>query len=139
MIVERTLEDGDFVLFNRQPTLHRMSMMGHRVKILPFSTFRLNLSVCTPYNADFDGDEMNMHVPQSYETISELKNITHVPKQIVAPKNNAPVIGIVQDALLGIYMFTMRDTFLTREEVMNLVIWIENRDGRSQKEGFLPG
>lgn len=114
MIVERNLENGDYVLFNRQPTLHRMSMMGHRVRILPYNTFRLNLSVCTPYNADFDGDEMNMHVPQSYETTSELKHITHVPKQIVAPKNNAPVMGIVQDALLGVYLFTMRDTFLTR-------------------------
>lgn len=62
-IVERYLMDGDFVLFNRQPTLHKMSMMGHRVKILPGSSFRLNLSVTTPYNADFDGDEMNMHVP----------------------------------------------------------------------------
>ena len=102
------------MLFNRQPTLHRMSMMGHRVKILPYNTFRLNLSVCTPYNADFDGDEMNMHVPQTFETISELKNIAHVPKQIIAPKNNAPVIGMVQDALLGVYLFTMRDTFLTR-------------------------
>ncbi|CAM6002514.1 unnamed protein product [Sphagnum balticum] len=48
-------KDGDYVLFNRQPTLHRMSMMGHRVRILPYNTFRLNLSVCTPYNADFDG------------------------------------------------------------------------------------
>ena len=45
-----------------------MSMMGHRIRILPFSSFRLNLSVTTPYNADFDGDEMNMHVPQTYET-----------------------------------------------------------------------
>ena len=53
------------MLFNRQPTLHRMSMMAHRVRIMPGNTFRLNLSVCTPYNADFDGDEMNMHVPQS--------------------------------------------------------------------------
>lgn len=115
MIAERCLQDGDYVLFNRQPTLHRMSMMGHRVKILPYNTFRLNLSVCTPYNADFDGDEMNMHVPQTFETISELKHIAHVPKQIIAPKNNAPVMGMVQDALLGVYLFTMRDTFLTRE------------------------
>ncbi len=101
--------------------------MGHRVKILPYNTFRLNLSVCTPYNADFDGDEMNMHVPQTFETIAELKHIAHVPKQMIAPKRNSPVMGIVQDALLGVYLFTMRDTFLTREEVMNLVIWIENR------------
>lgn len=56
MIAERALEDGDYVLLNRQPTLHRMSMMAHKVKILPYNTFRINLSVCLPYNADFDGD-----------------------------------------------------------------------------------
>ena len=61
--VERHLRNDDYVIFNRQPSLHKMSLMGHRVKVLPFSTFRLNLSVTTPYNADFDGDEMNMHVP----------------------------------------------------------------------------
>jgi DNA-directed RNA polymerase II subunit RPB1 len=61
--VERHIKDGDYVLFNRQPSLHKMSIMGHQVKILPYSTFRMNLSVTSPYNADFDGDEMNMHVP----------------------------------------------------------------------------
>ena len=81
--VERHLLDDDFVIFNRQPSLHKMSMMGHRVKIMPFSTFRLNLSVTSPYNADFDGDEMNLHVPQSYETRAEVKELCMVPKQIV--------------------------------------------------------
>ena len=71
-IVERHLADDDVVLFNRQPSLHKMSMMGHRVKVMPFSTFRLNLSVTTPYNADFDGDEMNLHVPQTIEARTEL-------------------------------------------------------------------
>ncbi len=66
-IVERHLIDDDYVIFNRQPSLHKMSIMGHRVKVLPNSTFRLNLAVTTPYNADFDGDEMNMHVPQNLE------------------------------------------------------------------------
>ena len=66
-IVERHMQNGDYVIFNRQPSLHKMSMMGHRVRILPYSTFRLNLSVTTPYNADFDGDEMNLHLPQSLE------------------------------------------------------------------------
>lgn len=61
--VERHVKDGDYVIFNRQPSLHKMSIMGHRVRILPHSTFRMNLSVTSPYNADFDGDEMNMHVP----------------------------------------------------------------------------
>ncbi|CAD8085189.1 unnamed protein product [Paramecium sonneborni] len=129
VIVERCLQDGDFVLFNRQPTLHRMSMMGHRVRILPYSTFRLNLSVCTPYNADFDGDEMNMHVPQSYETIAELKYLAHVPRQIVTPKSNQPVMGIVQDSLLGCCLFTQRDTFLTRDQVMHLMMWNEQFTG----------
>jgi DNA-directed RNA polymerase II subunit RPB1 len=134
VIVERCLQDGDFVLFNRQPTLHRMSMMGHRVRILPYNTFRLNLSVCAPYNADFDGDEMNMHVPQNYETLAEIKHIAHVPRQIVTPKNNQPVMGMVQDALLGIFLFTLRDTFLTREEAMNLVIWIDSIEGKEDFE-----
>ncbi len=79
-IVERHLNDNDYVVFNRQPSLHKMSLMGHRVKILPGQTFRLNLAVTTPYNADFDGDEMNMHVPQSLEATSEVKNIMGVPK-----------------------------------------------------------
>ena len=81
-----------------------------------------------------------MHVPQSYETTSELKHITHVPKQIIAPKSNSPVMGIVQDSLLGIYLFTMRDTFLTREEAMNLVIWIQSKEGKGQGNSqLLPG
>ena len=64
-IVERHIQDGDYMLFNRQPSLHKMSIMGHRVKVLDFSTFRLNLTCTSPYNADFDGDEMNMHIPQT--------------------------------------------------------------------------
>lgn len=94
-VVERHLDDGDMVLFNRQPSLHKMSIMGHRVKVLPYSTFRMNLSVTTPYNADFDGDEMNLHVPQSYESLAEIKELMAVPKQILAPQANRPCMGIV--------------------------------------------
>ena len=50
--IERRLQDGDIVLFNRQPSLHKMSLMAHEVKVLPYSTFRMNLSCTTPYNAD---------------------------------------------------------------------------------------
>ena len=71
-VVERHIVDDDVIVFNRQPTLHKMSMMGHRIKVLPWSTFRLNLSVTTPYNADFDGDEMNLHVPQSQLSRAEV-------------------------------------------------------------------
>jgi len=130
-IVERSLQDGDVVLFNRQPSLHKMSIMAHRVKILPYSTFRMNLSVTSPYNADFDGDEMNVHVPQTYEAKSEAINIMLVPRQIISPQGNKPVMGIVQDSLLGIMKFTRRDTFIERKHVFNLLMWLgDSWDGR---------
>ena len=94
--MERHLNEGDYVLFNRQPSLHKMSIMGHRIRIMPWSTFRLNLSVTSPYNADFDGDEMNMHVCQSFETRAETSELMLVPKCIVSPQANRPVMGIVQ-------------------------------------------
>jgi len=91
-----------------------MSIMGHRIKIMPYSTFRLNLSVTSPYNADFDGDEMNMHVPQSFETRAEVLELMMVPKCIVSPQSNRPVMGIVQDTLLGCRKITKRDTFISK-------------------------
>tara|TARA_Y100000817_G_scaffold175199_1_gene136826 strand:+ start:4024 stop:8607 length:4584 start_codon:yes stop_codon:yes gene_type:complete len=105
-IVHRHLMDGDYVLFNRQPSLHRMSMMGHRVRVMKGNTFRLNVSVTPPYNADFDGDEMNMHAPQSIATVSELMNIASVKYQIISPRENKPIITIVQDTLLGVNKLT---------------------------------
>ena len=91
-----------------------MSMMGHRVKILPWSTFRLNLSVTTPYNADFDGDEMNLHVPQSLETRAEIQEMIMVPRMILTPQSNRPVMGIVQDSLTAATKMTKRDVFLEK-------------------------
>ncbi|KAI3900610.1 hypothetical protein MKW92_014885 [Papaver armeniacum] len=127
--VERHLTDGDVVLFNRQPSLHKMSIMGHRIKIMPYSTFRLNLSVTSPYNADFDGDEMNMHVPQSFETRAEVLELMMVPKCIVSPQSNRPVMGIVQDTLLGCRKITKRDTFIEKDVFMNILMWWEDFDG----------
>ncbi|KAI9504039.1 hypothetical protein BX070DRAFT_234093 [Coemansia spiralis] len=127
--VERHLMDDDVIIFNRQPSLHKMSMMGHRVKVMPYSTFRLNLSVTSPYNADFDGDEMNMHVPQSEETRAEIKEICMVPKQIVSPQSNKPVMGIVQDTLCAIRKFTKRDTLFGIDMVMMLMLWLPGWDG----------
>lgn len=115
--VARHLLAGDPVIFNRQPSLHKMSMMGHRIRVFPYSTFRLNLTVTTPYNADFDGDEMNMHVPQSFETRAEIQEIMAVPRQIITPQANKPVMGIVQDTLLGSRYMTRRDTFIDKVRV----------------------
>jgi len=129
-IVNRHLMDGDTVLFNRQPTLHRMSMMGHKVKVLPYNTFRLNVSVTSPYNADFDGDEMNCHVPQSYEASIELAEIAAVPMQIITPRFAKPVIGIVQDTLIGSYRLTQPNVNFNRREFMNMMMWNRHFDGR---------
>ena len=128
-VVERHIVDGDVVMFNRQPSLHKMSLMGHRVRVMPYSTFRLNLSVTSPYNADFDGDEMNMHVPQSEETRAEILEICMVPKQIISPQANKPVMSIVQDTLAAVRKFTHRDNFLDRDAVMNILMWIPNWNG----------
>lgn len=127
--VERHIVDGDMIIFNRQPSLHKESMMGHRVRVMPYSTFRLNLSVTSPYNADFDGDEMNLHVPQSEETRAEIMNLCMVPLNIVSPQRNGPLMGIVQDTLCGIYKICRRDTFLTKQQVMNILMWVPDWDG----------
>lgn len=128
-VVNRHIIDGDIVLFNRQPTLHRMSMMGHRVKVLPYNTFRLNVSVTAPYNADFDGDEMNAHIPQSYESATELLEIAAVPHQIVTPRHAKPVIGIVQDTLVGSYRITRSQVSFNRREFMNMMMWNRRFEG----------
>ncbi|KAJ2974165.1 hypothetical protein NQ176_g6200 [Zarea fungicola] len=127
--VERHLIDGDYIIFNRQPSLHKESMMGHRVRVMPYSTFRLNLSVTSPYNADFDGDEMNLHVPQTEETRAEIKELCLVPFNIVSPQKNGPLMGIVQDSLAGIYKMCRRDAFIDKELVQNLMLWVPNWDG----------
>jgi DNA-directed RNA polymerase beta' subunit len=128
-VVNRHLNDGDIILFNRQPTLHRMSMMGHRVKVLPYNTFRLNVSVTAPYNADFDGDEMNAHIPQSYEASTELAEIAAVPHQIVTPRHAKPLIGVVQDSLVGSYRLTRSHVDFNRREFMNMMMWNKRFEG----------
>jgi DNA-directed RNA polymerase II subunit RPB1 len=128
-IVYRHLMDNDWVLFNRQPSLHKMSMMAHRVKVLEGKTFRLNVNVTSPYNADFDGDEMNMHVPQTLEAVNELRLLVSVPTQIVSPQSSKPVMGLVQDSLLGTNLFT-KNTKLDVYQLMNLTGWINSYSGK---------
>ena len=122
-IVHRHMLDGDCILFNRQPTLHRMSMMGHIVRIMPVGdTFRMNVACTKPYNADFDGDEMNLHMPQDIESESELKNLAAVPWQIISPANNKSIIGIFQDSLLGAYRLTRENIRFNMRDAMNLLM-----------------
>ena len=119
-IVERHLMDGDVALFNRQPSLHRMSMMCHRVRVLPGKTLRLNPAVCAPYNADFDGDEMNLHIPQTEEARAEAEVLMQVQTQIVSPRYGLSIIGCAQDAISGNYLLT-RYLTLTRRQAVDLL------------------
>ena len=122
-IVHRHMMDGDGVLFNRQPTLHRMSMMCHIARIMhQGDTFRMNVGDTKPYNADFDGDEMNMHMPQDEEAEAELKNLAAVPYQIISPAKNQSIIGIFQDSLLGSYRLTRPGVSFTPRDAMNLLM-----------------
>ncbi len=128
-IVNRHLLDGDVCLFNRQPTLHKPSMMAHRIRVLPFSTFRLNLFVCKPYNADFDGDEMNMHIPQSWQTFTELQKICSVKENIINSGTSRPIITVEQDTLVGAYLLTTQDIKLTKDQVHNIMTFKKNYNG----------
>jgi len=129
-IVHRHLVDEDVVLFNRQPSLHKASMMCHRIIVLPGSTFRLNVSATKPYNADFDGDEMNMHVPQSIAAATELKIIATLLRQIVSPRNCQAIIAVFQDTLTGAYNLTKHDVTVPEHIAMNILA----RSGRLASE-----
>ncbi|KAK4176721.1 hypothetical protein QBC36DRAFT_4640 [Triangularia setosa] len=113
-VVERHLEDNDIVLFNRQPSLHKLSIMSHYAKIRPWRTFRLNECVCSPYNADFDGDEMNLHVPQTEEARAEAINLMGVKNNLCTPKNGEPIIAATQDFITAAYLLSGKDRFYDR-------------------------
>eukprot|EP00061_Rhincodon_typus_P018568 g47789.t1 len=150
--VERHMCDGDIVIFNRQPTLHKMSMMGHKVRILPWSTFRLNLSVSDSGLMHQGGTELKLKQKpgvavnicavkvgkdQSLETRAEIQELAMVPRMIVTPQSNRPVMGIVQDTLTAVRKFTKRDVFMDRGEVMNLLMHLSTWDGKVPQPSIL--
>ena len=127
--VHRHILDGDAVLFNRQPTLHRMSMMCHIAKVMmKGDTFRMNVADTKPYNADFDGDEMNLHMPQDDESEIELKELAAVKYHIISPANNKSIVGIFQDSLLSTYLFTKKIHEFTPRNAMNLIAHLRTID-----------
>lgn len=125
-IVERHLIDKDIVLFNRQPSLHRMSIMSHIARIMPWRTLRFNECDCSPYNADFDGDEMNIHVPQTEEARIEALVLMRIRHNFVSPRAGQPLIAACQDFLTAAYVLTQRDTFLTREDFCQICSYCGN-------------
>lgn len=121
MVVERHLIDGDVSIFNRQPSLHRMSMMVHEVRVMEGKTFRFNLAVCTPYNADFDGDEMNLHVIQSEEARAEAKILMRVQEHIITPRYGGSVIGGIHDHISGAYLLTHNNRFIPKAIALDVL------------------
>lgn len=119
-IVERHLRDDDVVLFNRQPSLHKLSIMAHKAKVLEHRTFRFNECVCTPYNADFDGDEMNLHLPQTEEARAEALVLMGNKSNLVTPRNGELLIAATQDFITGGYLLTQKDTFLNKAQACQL-------------------
>ena len=132
-IVHRHLIDGDIVLFNRQPSLHKASMMAHRVRVLPGSTFRLNVSATRPYNADFDGDEMNMHVPQSIAAATELRYMASLLRNIISPRTNSPIIQLFQDTMTGIYRISQPGVEVPEHLAMNILARINRPFARKNR------
>lgn len=120
--VERNLENGDIVLFNRHPSLHRMSLMAHNVRVLPGRTFRIHPGTTFPYNADFDGDEMNIHVPQTEEAQVESRVLLDVAQNLISPKINANVLGCIEDAVTGLYLLTSKEKIPKSTAVQLLIL-----------------
>ena len=119
--VERHLIDGDVAIFNRQPSLHRMSMMCHKIRVLPNRTFRMNPCVAAPYNADYDGDEMNLHVPQTEEARTEAKILMQVQTQLISPRYGLAIMGAIQGAVTGNYILSKQLKKLRKDDAIQML------------------
>jgi len=131
-VMERQLTNGDISLFNRQPSLHRMSMMAHRVKVVPHKTFRFNLSVCPPYNADFDGDEMNLHLLQGEEAQAEAEILMKVQENTLSPRFGGAIIGGIHDHITGCFLLTHKNRKIPIDDASHILTTI-NYEGKSLK------
>ena len=129
-MVERHLSDGDVVLFNRQPSLHKLSIMAHRARVMEGRTLRFNECVCAPYNADFDGDEMNMHLPQTEEARTEALLLMGVLSNLITPRNGEIVVSATQDFLTGAYKLSIQSAFFTRDQFCRLACYMSDASER---------
>ncbi|MBV0924178.1 DNA-directed RNA polymerase subunit A' [Halomicroarcula limicola] len=142
--VSRHLVDGDIIIFNRQPSLHRMSIMAHEVVVMPYKTFRLNTVVCPPYNADFDGDEMNMHALQNEEARAEARVLMRVQEQMLSPRFGENIIGAIQDHISGTYLLTHTNPHFNETQALDLlratrIDELPEPDGEEDGEAYWTG
>ncbi|CAD5120480.1 DgyrCDS9046 [Dimorphilus gyrociliatus] len=132
-VIERHLADGDVVLFNRQPSLHKLSIQAFRARVMPHRTFRFNECCCTPFNADFDGDEMNIHLPQTIEAKAEALTLMASTKNIITPRNGEPLIAAIQDFITASFLLTKKDEFFTKAKACQLISSILTEDDSTTK------
>lgn len=132
-IVDRCLRDGDYVILNRQPTLHSGSMIAQRVKIIPGKTLRFSLCITKSLNADFDGDEGNLHVPQQPNAIIELEELSSVKNHILSQQSGNTNTVLVQDNLLSLYLMTQApyENLLSREDFFDLCMCLVDIKGEA--------
>jgi DNA-directed RNA polymerase beta' subunit len=124
--LERYMQNGDYLLLNRQPTLHRNSMQGMKVVLLPGKTFRVNLAITAGFNVDFDGDEFNAFIGQHLESKAELKYISNAKYNILSAQSNKPEMVIVQDSLLGAYVMTKQVFRLSKKDFQQCIMRIDH-------------
>ena len=120
------LMKGDWVVMNRQPTLHWPSMMGFRVVPQDTKTFKVSLAVTKPLNVDFDGDEINCHVPQNPMATTEVKELMVTPFNILSPKNGMPIICVVKDAMVNMYLLTKRKKQMERSMFIQYLVDLDD-------------
>lgn len=121
-VVSRYLQDGDIVLCNRQPSLHRPSIMAHKVKVIPGNMIRLSPAATEPYAADYDGDEMNIHTLHEESAIAEAKELMMVRKQILSIRDGGVMIKPIQDCIFGCWLLSKPNTILTKVEYTELLM-----------------
>lgn len=136
-VVERHLRDGDVVFLNRQPTLWKGSMLKKTVKLMDCKTFRFCLASTKTFNADFDGDEMNIHVPQNLEAKIELEELSSLSKNLINPQASKTNVSIVMDTLLGCYLMTKKDEKIEESTFFNLCMRGENEDNTDWSSTFI--
>jgi DNA-directed RNA polymerase II subunit RPB1 len=132
-VVYRHICNNDVVIVNRQPSLHKASMMCHRAVINPGGSIRLSPNVVAPYNGDFDGDEMNLHVPQSISTVTEIFLLALSSMQIISNQTSSPIIGLSHDNTLGMHLMSTYTRLLPYDIVMSLVSRIRTRFSKFPK------
>lgn len=129
-VVHRHLKENDIILFNRQPSLHKLSIMSFRALVKPSRTLRFNECVCTPFNADFDGDEMNIHLPQTEEARAEAISLMGSFENIINPKAGNPIITFTQDFLTCAFLITNKDRFFDRASFCQMTTYFNDANER---------